>query len=184
MNKVRTEDGKRMSYYKMDIFAKRNNMPPVIQLRKTIISDLAHFFTFQLDQEANYLAAFTAKDPGDREAYLTKYAKFVDDPTIHMCTILVNDVITGSIAKFVMHGDAEVTYWIDKAYWGQGIATAALRQLLNEVSTRPIFGRAAFDNIGSQRVLEKCGFVKVGTDKGFANARQAEVEEVIYKLVY
>jgi RimJ/RimL family protein N-acetyltransferase len=40
----------------------------------------------------------------------------------------------------------------------------------------------AFDNQGSQKVLEKCGFVKIGTDKGFANARQAEIEEYIYKL--
>ena len=47
---------------------------------------------------------------------------------------------------------------------------------------RPIFGHVAFDNYGSQRVLEKCGFVKVGSDRGFANARQAEIEEFIYKL--
>ena len=48
--------------------------------------------------------------------------------------------------------------------------------------TRPIFGRVAFDNFGSQKVLEKCGFVKIGLDKGFANARQTEIEEFIYKL--
>lgn len=47
---------------------------------------------------------------------------------------------------------------------------------------RPIFGHAAFDNFGSQKVLEQCGFVKIGTEKGFANARQAEIEEFVYKL--
>lgn len=166
----------------MNIFVKMTRMTPDIHLRKTILSDLDYFFTFQLDEEANYIAAFGAKDPHDKESYIQKYAKFLDDPTIYMCTILVNGVIAGSIAQFVMHGDAEVTYWIDKTYWGQGIATAALRQLLSEVRIRPVFGRAVIDNIGSQRVLEKCGFVKVGTDKGFANARQAEVEEVIYEL--
>jgi hypothetical protein len=31
-------------------------------------------------------------------------------------------------------------------------------------------------------VLAKNGFIKIGTDKGFANARQAEIEEYIYKL--
>ncbi|RYF99627.1 MAG: N-acetyltransferase, partial [Chitinophagaceae bacterium] len=40
----------------------------------------------------------------------------------------------------------------------------------------------AFDNIGSQKVLEKCGFTKIGNDRGFAHARQAEIEEYIYKL--
>ncbi|WP_369804269.1 GNAT family N-acetyltransferase [Chitinophaga sp. MD30] len=68
-------------------------------------------------------------------------------------------------------------------FWGQGITTTALDNFLTLESTRPIFGRVAFDNFGSQRVLEKCGFVKTGTDKGFANARQTEVEEFIYKLL-
>lgn len=33
-----------------------------------------------------------------------------------------------------------------------------------------------------KKFLEKCGFVKTGKDKGFANARQKEIEEYIYKL--
>ena len=99
-----------------------------------------------------------------------------------MQTILVDEIIVGSIAKFEMEGDAGITYWIDKNYWGKGIATTALKNLLTIENTRPIFGRVAFDNLGSQKVLEKCGFVKIGEDKGFANARQAEIEEFIYKL--
>ena len=153
-----------------------------IVLTKTIEEDLNAFFQFQLDREANYLAAFTAKDPNDKAAYIEKYTPFLTDPTINMRTIKINDEIVGSIAKFVMHGDAEITYWIDKKFWGKGIATAALKALLALEDTRPIFGRVAFDNFGSQKVLEKCGFVKTGTDKGFANARQAEIEEFIYKL--
>jgi RimJ/RimL family protein N-acetyltransferase len=47
---------------------------------------------------------------------------------------------------------------------------------------RPIYGRAAKDNIGSIRVLEKCGFEKVGEDRGFANARGEEIAEVIMRL--
>jgi ribosomal-protein-alanine N-acetyltransferase len=55
-------------------------------------------------------------------------------------------------------------------------------QLLQHESIRPIYGYVAFDNSGSQRVLEKCGFRKVGSDRGFARARQAEIEEFIYRL--
>jgi RimJ/RimL family protein N-acetyltransferase len=43
----------------------------------------------------------------------------------------------------------EVTYWIDRACWGQGIATRALGLLLEEISVRPIRARAASDNVGS-----------------------------------
>jgi RimJ/RimL family protein N-acetyltransferase len=153
-----------------------------ITLTITEKDDLNAFFQFQLDEEANYLAAFTAKDSNDKTAYLEKYTKFLTDPTIHMRTIKVNDVIAGSISKFVMEGDAEITYWIDRKFWKQGIASTSLHDFLKMEPARPIYGRVAFDNYGSQKVLEKCGFVKIGTDKGFANARQAEIEEFIYKL--
>jgi RimJ/RimL family protein N-acetyltransferase len=82
-----------------------------------------------------------------------------------------------------MEGDAEITYWIDRPYWGRGVATVALQQFLLLETTRPLFARAAFDNTGSQRVLEKCGFIKIGEDKGFALARQGETVEYIFKLV-
>lgn len=153
-----------------------------ITLTETEREDLNAFFRFQLDREANYLAAFTAKDPTDKTAYIEKYTKHLTDPTIHMRTIKVGNEIAGSIAKFVMGGEAEITYWIDKKFWGRGVATTALKKFLAIENTRPIFGRAAFDNVGSQRVLEKSGFIKIGTDKGFANARQTEIEEFIYKL--
>jgi RimJ/RimL family protein N-acetyltransferase len=153
-----------------------------ITLTETKKDDLESFFQFQLDKEANYLAAFTSKDPNDKKAYIEKHSKLLTDPTINMQTIKANDEIVGSIAKFIMENDAEITYWIDRKFWGQGIATTALKDFLIIEKVRPIYGRVAFDNYGSQKVLEKCGFVKIGKEKGFANARQAEIEEYIYKL--
>jgi len=153
-----------------------------IKLRPTQTSDLEFLFQFQLDEEANYLAAFTPKNYTDKAAYLEKFARFLIDPTIHTETIWINEIIVGSIAKYEMHNNAEITYWIDRSHWGKGIATAALQTFLTIENTRPIFGRTASDNLGSQRVLEKCGFIRIGKDRGFANARQAEIEEFIYKL--
>lgn len=153
-----------------------------LKLRTSVKTDLELFFQFQLDKEANYLAAFTSKDPTDKAAYLEKHSKHLEDPTINSQTILVDETIVGSIAKFEIEGDTEITYWIDKNFWGKGIATTALKSFLAIENERPIFARVAFDNIGSQKVLENCGFVRTGADKGFANARQTEVEEFIYKL--
>ena len=153
-----------------------------IKLRPTIISDLEILFQFQTDKEGGYLAAFMPKDPTDKAAYISKYTKLLSDPTVNNQTITIDNIIVGSIAKFVMEGDTEITYWIDRKYWGKGIATKALKELLAIETSRPVFGRVAFDNFGSQKVLERCGFVKIASDKGFANARQAEIEEFIYKL--
>lgn len=154
-----------------------------IKLRPTVVTDLDNLFQFQLDEEGGYLAAFMSKDPTDKAAYLAKYKKLLNDPTVNNQTICMDNNIVGSIAKFVMESDTEITYWIDRNYWGQGIATIALKEFLSIETTRPIFGRVAFDNFGSQKVLERCGFVKIASDKGFANARQMEIEEFIYKLI-
>ncbi|MET4084122.1 ribosomal-protein-alanine N-acetyltransferase [Pedobacter sp. UYP30] len=153
-----------------------------IKLRPTQISDLDILFKFQMDKESGYLAAFMPKDPTDKLAYIEKYTKLLNDATVNNQTIIIDNVIVGSIAKFLMEGDTEITYWIDRKFWGQGIATATLKIFLVIETYRPIFGRVAFDNFGSQKVLEKCGFVEIGKDKGFANARHSEIEEYIYKL--
>jgi RimJ/RimL family protein N-acetyltransferase len=153
-----------------------------IKLRPTKISDLESLFQFQLDKEGGYLAAFMPKDSTDKAAYINRHTKLLDDPTVNNQTIILDNTIVGSIAKFVIEGDTEITYWIDRKFWGQGIATKALKEFLTIETIRPIFGRVAFDNFGSQKVLEKCGFAKIGSDNGFANARQTEIEEFIFKL--
>lgn len=48
--------------------------------------------------------------------------------------------------------------------------------------TRPIYARVAADNRASPCVLEKCGFRVTGQDMGFANARGAEIAELILEL--
>ncbi|WBO86339.1 GNAT family N-acetyltransferase [Hymenobacter yonginensis] len=154
----------------------------LVQLRPTQEADLPHLFTFQLDAEACRLAAFVPAENADQTAYLAKFRRFLLNPTIHMQSILVAGELAGSISKFEIEGEAELTYWLDRRYWGRGVATAALRQFLELEPARPLRGRVAFDNFGSRKVLENCGFVPIGTDTGFAPARQMEVEEVIYQL--
>lgn len=157
-------------------------MKSKIQLRKTVLIDLETLFEFQLDEEANYLAAFNSADHSDKKAYIKKYKGLLTDPTVNNHTVLLGNQIIGSISKFVMFGDNEITYWIDKKHWGQGFATNALQLFLSIEFSRHLFGRVAFDNYGSQKVLERCGFIKIGSDKGFSNTRQSEIEEYIYKI--
>ena len=153
-----------------------------ITLRKSIESDLEIFFLNQTDEEANYMAAFTSKDPHDKEAYIKKWTRLLSDENINMKTIIYENKIAGCVVKFVMEGDTEITYAIGKNLWGKGIATQALKIFLTLEPTRPIFGRVAYDNFGSQRVLEKAGFKRIGKEKGFANARGKEIEEFIYRI--
>jgi RimJ/RimL family protein N-acetyltransferase len=152
-----------------------------INLRSVEQNDLPVFFEQQLDPDANRMAAFTAKDPYDRKAFDEKWKKILSDETITIRTILFNGEVAGHVVCHSWFGDPEVSYWIGKEYWGNGIATRALALLLEELKDRPLYARVAKDNTGSVRVLEKCGFVLSGSDKGFANARGEEVEEFVYK---
>lgn len=145
-------------------------------------TDLETLFLFQLDKEANQLAAFTSKNPSDKNAYINKWTRLLSDEKINVRTILLNREIVGSIAKFEMNGNAEITYWIGKEFWGKGIAGSALKRFLEIEKARPIYGRVAFDNLGSKKVLENCGFSEIGIEKGFANAREKDIEEIIFEL--
>jgi len=130
------------------------------------------------------MAAFTAKDPADRAAFEEHWRKIRADEDVTVRTVLAGGAVAGHVASYVHTelGKLEVTYWIGREHWGQGVATEALRAFLDAVRKRPIYGRAAKDNVASLRVLEKCGFVLVGSDTGFSNARGAQVEELILKL--
>jgi len=153
-------------------------------LREVVDSDLPVLFEQQLDIEANKMAAFTSKDPRDEVAFQAHWAKIRSDSSITNRTIMVNNRVAGHIASFKdeAFGKPEVTYWIGKEFWGRGIATEALNQLLDLVKLKPIYARVAGDNLGSIRVLKKCHFVVIGTNVAFAEARGEEIEELILKL--
>lgn len=155
-----------------------------IQLRDVIESDLPIFFEHQLDPDANYMAAFTARDPTDRDAFMAHWARILGDETITVKTILFNDHVAGSVASYIDEefGQLEVTYWIGREYWGKGVATRSLSTFLDYVTVRPLYGRTAKDNVASLRVMEKCGFTICGEGKGFAYARGEEVEELMLRL--
>jgi len=157
-------------------------MPLKLSLKETIEQDLEAFFLFQLDKEAQQMAAFTPKDPEDRPAYLEKWKRLLKDKTVRMQTVFLDEAVIGSIVKFEIDGQAEITYWLDRKYWGKGFCSTALREFLEIEAKRPILGRVAFDNVGSQKVLERCGFIMTDESTWFSNARNAEISEFIYAL--
>lgn len=154
-----------------------------IVLRDVTMSDLPIFFDQQRDPEANWMAAFTVKDPANRDAFMAHWTRILGNETGTIQTILFNGQVVGSVLSYVDEDEhLEVSYWIGKPYWGKGIATSALSAFQEHIKTRPLYARAAKDNIGSLRVLEKCGFTIIGEGRGFSNARGEEVEEFLLRL--
>jgi RimJ/RimL family protein N-acetyltransferase len=116
------------------------------------------------------------------EAFERRWSRLRAEDTVLNRAIVVDDDVAGSIGSWGEAGEREVTYWIGRAYWGRGIATEALGAFLDVERSRPLRARVASDNVGSRRVLEKRGFRVIATDRGFAGARSAEIEELVLRL--
>jgi RimJ/RimL family protein N-acetyltransferase len=155
-----------------------------VALRSVEDSDLDALFDQMRDPESVQMAAFTAKDPNDRAAFDTHMSKVRTSHDGTLGAVTRDGHLVGSIASFVMEGDTEITYWIDRSAWGQGIASQALALFLDTVEVRrPLYARAASDNLGSLRVLQKAGFTIIGTEISYASARDTEIEETILRLI-
>lgn len=153
-----------------------------VQLRDVLEDDLPIFFVQRQEPAALFMAAFTAKDPSDRDAFMAHWSRLLESETVLAKTILLDGQVAGSISSWAEEAHREITYWLGQEFWGKGLATEALRLFLTHEQTRPLHARAAKDNIGSLRVLEKCGFTITGEDRGFANARGEDVEEFLLEL--
>jgi len=153
-----------------------------ITIREVESSDLETFYEHQRDPQAIRMAAFVGKDAKDKVAFDAHWDKILNSPQNTTRTIVAEGQVAGHIACYPAGENIEVTYWLAREFWGRGLATQALNRMLHLVLDRPIFARAAADNIGSMRVLEKCGFRIIGKNKDFANGRGQETEEYILRL--
>lgn len=134
-----------------------------IRLRDVTPDDLPLFFEHQQDPVA--VAAFRSRD---RAAFDQHWAKLLADETILKMSIVVaaavsadsspENQIAGNIVSWTSAGKREVGYWIDRAFWGRGVATEALAAFLRLEPIRPLYAGVTKHNLASIRVLQKCGF--------------------------
>ena len=150
-----------------------------VQLRDVIDTDLPIFYEQQLDPEATDMASFPARN---RDAFMSHWATILADESVWLRTILFNGEVAGNIVCFEQLGEREVGYWLGREYWGKGIATQALEAFLKTIETRPLYAHVAKHNIGSRRVLEKCGFRIVGEDRFFSEVFGKDIHEFILTL--
>lgn len=150
-------------------------MPARVQLRPVQEGDLPFLYEHQLDDEANRMASFR---PRDRDAFMAHWTRILADPTALARTIEADGTVVGNIGSWNHHGVRLVGYWIGREHWGRGFATAALARFLETDLTRPLHALVVPSNVGSIRVLERCGFARSDDDI----ATDDEVEEFVYRF--
>lgn len=155
---------------------------PIVTLRTPTESDLPLFFHHHQDPDALWMAAFTPPNPHDEAVMLGHWRGLMQNAAVDFLSIETEGAVAGSIVCFGPPDDRNVGYWLGREFWGRGVATAALAAYLSQNTQRPLYARVAVDNMGSVRVLQKCGFVKMGQASNFSYSRQREVDEYIMRL--
>jgi RimJ/RimL family protein N-acetyltransferase len=149
-----------------------------VRLREVQDNDLPAFWEQVTDPQVQLMAAVTRNYHYDRGEFDRFWAVVRADPGVIVRTVLADGAVAGNAAIFGPPSGREVTYVVDRRFWGRGVATAALALLIELEDARPLHADAAADNAGSIRVLEKCGFAITGRSRGFARARGADIEMV------
>ena len=143
-------------------------------LRGVVEADLPLFYEHQRDPEASSMAAFPSRD---RDPFMAHWAKTLANDSALTWTVVSDGAVAGNIGCWEDDGRRLVGYWIGREFWGRGLATQALAELLNVVDARPLHAYVVKSNVASIRVLEKCGLVKVGEHAG-----DDGIEELLLEL--
>jgi RimJ/RimL family protein N-acetyltransferase len=97
-------------------------------------------------------------------------------------TIVADGVVAGNIGCWPQDGQRLLGYWVGREFWGRGVATKAVALLVDEVPIRPLYAHVAVHNVGSIRVLEKCGFRRDRAQEAKAAAPDDGIKEFIFVL--
>jgi RimJ/RimL family protein N-acetyltransferase len=148
-------------------------------IRDAVEADIPIFFEYQRDPGAMDMAKMPARD---EEAFTAHWEKILADDALTKKTVLFEGEVAGNLLVFERDGKRLVGYWIGREFWGKGLATTALRELLAQETRRPLHAYVATSNVGSMRVLEKCGFTLVSRETEFNERLGEEIEEALYIL--
>jgi RimJ/RimL family protein N-acetyltransferase len=155
-----------------------DDVPPVVRLRAVEDRDVEVFFDHQADPLAVEMAAFPARG---KDQFAAHWARLRGDDTLIVRTIVANGVVAGNIGCWPDDGQQLLGYWVGREWWGRGVATQAVTLLVNEVTIRPLYAHVVVHNVGSIRVLEKCGFQRDDGPEATSTADDG-IEEITFVL--
>jgi [ribosomal protein S5]-alanine N-acetyltransferase len=124
----------------------------------------------------------------DARAWLRLAA--VSTPETNFAVVVAGEAVGGigiTLQDDVSRRSAEIGYWLGRAYWGRGIATAAVRALTDWAFAHFDLCRlyaGVFEwNPASARVLEKAGYVLEGRLRRSVTKDGRTIDQLLHALV-
>jgi RimJ/RimL family protein N-acetyltransferase len=102
-------------------------------LREVVEADLLVFYEYERDREAAAMAVFPSRE---RDVFMAHWAKTLANDSALTWTVVADGAVAGSIGCWEDDGRRFVGYWIGREFWGRGLATQALAELLDLVAAR------------------------------------------------
>uniref|UniRef100_A0A7N0V718 N-acetyltransferase domain-containing protein n=1 Tax=Kalanchoe fedtschenkoi TaxID=63787 RepID=A0A7N0V718_KALFE len=163
-----------------------------LSLRQFDLSDVDDFMVWATDEKS---AHFCSWDTFKSKQDVLKYMEEVVLPHPWFRAICIDDKPIGcvSVTTNTRPSDrcrAEIGYVLGSAHWGKGIATRAVKMVVGEVfafsewaELERLEGLVDVENVGSQKVLEKAGFLKEGVLRKYAVMKGRSVDMVMYSVL-
>lgn len=158
-----------------------------VTLRPVRISDSGPFSVYAGDERIARMTRTIPHPfpPGAAEAYLDRALDpkrsadiWVMDGTAHGDPEFMGMIMLDRLDR----QQSEVSMWVPPAFWNMGIASGALRAVIdaNPHGAGRLFAEVFQDNPGSARVLTNAGFEYLGDAEAFSVARDANVPTWTY----
>jgi len=148
-------------------------------LRDVAESDLDAFFQQQRDPDAIAMALVPSRE---RDAFDEHWRRLLANDALTVKTIVDEGEIAGNALSWVLDGRQVIGYWLGREFWGKGLATRAVSELVEVLAVRPLHAWVATSNVASRRVLEKCGFLVVETKVEHDERLDREIEVQLLEL--
>jgi RimJ/RimL family protein N-acetyltransferase len=145
---------------------RKKNLTMEVKLRKWNEADLDSLVKYANNSNVAKWLTNGFPHPYTREDGKAFFSMIASDNPTKVFAIEVNGEAVGSIGIFpqsdIHEKSAEMGYWLAEEYWGQGIISRAIEEVV-EYGFRTfdivrIFARPFSTNLKSLRVLEKAGF--------------------------
>lgn len=166
-------------------------MKTVIELRPWTISDIDHLINYGNNIKIAQNMTNSFPHPYTREAGENFIAMVQGHRPARIFAITTNNKAIGSIGVHpqndIHEKCAELGYWLAEPYWAKGIMSMAVKQMIDYAFKNfdiiRLYARPFSSNIGSQKVLEKCGFTLEARLRKSIYKNGVFLDELIYSIV-
>lgn len=144
-----------------------NEQVPALSLKEFTVADVDDFMEWATDDEVTKYMMWSSYSSREEAE---KFILTVVQPHPWFKAICLGEKVVGSITLDKGKGShcckAEAGYVVARKYWGQGLATQAVKLAVRngfaDLNVERIEAFVDPDNVSSQRVLDKSGFIREG----------------------